>query len=154
MLDAFREQLDRTGLSVRRLGLHIMEHEKHLLPPEVIRRMMQECPLPELKDHYSVLTDILKQLPNAPVSGFDKRSIRSNSARIPFTPDMQKALNQEFERTQLNTSEVCRRLFPKSESSKQAQKVWRIRNENAESVDQTLWNTITDYLKSVPSASS
>jgi hypothetical protein len=154
MIDELKSELDRTGLTLRKLALHIAETDRSKLSPETLNSMLAECPLHSITDHSADLVDILRSHPDTPAPCDNRRAKRDTTRRSVISAEMSAQLDHELTRTAASVSVLARRLFSNMDASKVAQSIYLVRKGILTTLPANIWSPLIEHLQSLPSPGS
>lgn len=151
MIDELKSELDRTGLTLRKLALHIAETDRSKFPPDLLKAMLSECALLEVTDHADDLIEILYAQSDKPMALKNRRAKRDTKRRKVITPEMRVQLNNEIKRTQVSVNGLCRLLFPEMDTAMINGSVQLVRKGVQTTLPFGIWAPLMDRLRSLPS---
>lgn len=152
MIDDLKFELERTGLTLRKLALHIAETDRSRIPPEVLNAMLSECGLPTIAEFSSDLVAVLRDVsdkPKASKSGYAKRD---TNKRLVITEDMRTELDFHLTRTNVSLFGVCRRLFPRKDTYAINGAVRNARSGLQTTLPKAVWGALIEHLREMETA--
>ena len=153
MSDALNAELERTGLTLRKLGLHISANARESVPPDVLHKLLNGCGRDDVADHQNLLLSLLENLPDMSSPSSQRPREKHHVSRIPFTAEMREQLNAEFERTGASFGLVCHSVFPTESPQRMKGLINRMKRGDVRTVPKSYWEAIIGFLKSRNTAS-
>lgn len=147
MLDELKIELDRTGLTLRGLALRIIEHDRSLLPPAILKLMLAGRFSKELIEFSSVLLDAVKSERDCASipAGYAKRR---SSRRIPVTSEMRALITSQFSNT-AQMSVLERRLFPNMPRTQFQKMMILIMRGEQKTISGSVWSRLSKHFKEI-----
>ncbi|NQY15694.1 MAG: hypothetical protein HRT81_17855, partial [Henriciella sp.] len=148
MLDEIQKELERTGRSLRDLGQLLAKEHRGSFAPLLIRALLNNRPIFGFESAVPQVLAILGDLPDATEKPGSTYSYSTNRAAL--TPDMVKAINAEFDRTQQATGNVARQLTDQETFAARNNRVGRWRRGDVETVPTEEWYAVMAFLAALP----
>ncbi len=146
MIEDVKTELKRTGLTLRKLGLHISQTDRSKLPADILAQMLAGCSLRDITQHFDALIDVLRDIPTLSQTSIDQRTRRLNNNRIEITYDMRAKLDTELKRTQASISGACRTLFGLKHSESAVRAIRAARSGGLKTMQLEVWEKFTSHL--------
>ncbi|WP_147372833.1 hypothetical protein [Henriciella mobilis] len=144
-----KAELERTRLTLRKLGLHIAETDRSAVEPETLSLLLSECPLHALHDQASNLLPIIRRVETAPERLDSGRTRYRSGKRLAVTPAMRALLKTKLQNQQLPLSAIGRSHFPEFPQGRLNTLISRLIYGQQKTLKEDEWLRIKTVLDSV-----